>query len=513
MDFPKGFGSKHLEKIDTKWLFSFAVLCTLALGLLLFDSYHYQLTKTTAVLLALLALVAILFGIVGDKKQWRKTLNEPVLWAFVGYLLLTFLTSVYFLQNENLEEYLPHSLWHLFLLFGAVWLYVNFQSNRWLLDNFTKVIFWGVWVYLALLMVAMYHNLYYIAFLEKFFFNPRNGVYSFVKLVPVLLASRLWLQRDNPGYKPHKDWFVYLVIGVILLCAARFLREFDFIPSDIAWFFSPYVLAGYGLVFGYRFIQVRSTKPFYKDPWLWIILGFFLLQLGLMNLEYRVFSDYGEEHSARYGLWWIPSEAIIFPLVFGFLAMVVYWVRLLLGKTFGKAMPWFGILGVFLGAYIFYLGLGDTVSVVGKAEYGSLGGGAYREVRPKCGLLSAFSDIFYVKPSYNLASQCDRWLFGYAGLRTNYHGYISEALHRTGLPGILLLGLWFILPFVYWLNHAEQKGAWVALLAVAIYFSFLLLVVEEDKNFAKYRDLMYGVSVYPMVITLAIINNINRYGR
>ena len=483
------------------------------MGLLLFSVYHYQLEKVSIILVAFLALVASLFGIVGDKKQWRRTLNEPVLWAFVGYLLLTFLTSVYLSENENLEEYLPHSLGHLFLLFGAVWLYVNFQSNRWFLDNFAKVIFWGVWVYLALLMAAMYHNLYYVDFLERFFFNPRNGVYSFIKLVPILLASRLWLQRDNPGYKPHKDWFVYLVIGVMFLCVARLLREFDFIPSDISWFFSPYVLAGYGLVFGYRFFKIRSIKPFYKDPSLWVILGFFLLQLGLMNLEYRVFASYDEEHSARQGWWWRESEAIIFPLVFGFLAMVVYWVRLLLGKRVGELAFWLGILGALLGAYIFYLGLGDTTSVVGKAEYGSLGGGLGREMRTKCGLLSAFSDIFYMNPSGNLASQCDRWLFGYVGPRTNYHSYISEILPRTGLPGILLFGFGFILPFVYWLNRAKQKGAWVALLAIAFCFCFALVIVEEDKSSYKMKELFYGLSVYPMVITLAIIHNMNRYSR
>ena len=503
-----------INSLDIGWAFRIAVSYGLASGLLMFDSLRYQLEKTSAVIVVFLVLFSVFFGVIGDKKQWRKTLNEPVLWAFLGYLFLSFFTIVYILGIGDLEDYLLHYLGHLLLLFGAVWLYVNLQSDRWFLDNFAKVIFWGVWVYLALLMVTMYHNLYYVAGLEKFFYNPRNGVYSFVKLAPILLASRLWLQRDNPGYNPHKDWLVYLVFGVIFLCAARFLRRFDFIPSDISWFFSPYVLAGYGLVFGYRFMQIRSTtKPFYKDPWLWIILGFFLLHLGLMNLEYRVFASHDEEQSARHGWWWIPSEAMVLPLVLGFLAMVVYWVRFLLGKSIGKAMPWFGILAVFLGVYIFYFGLGDAVSVVGKADYRSLGGGAYREIRPKCGLLSAFSDIFYINPSGNLASQCDRWLFGYLGPRINYHGYLTEVLHRTGLPGILLLGLGFILPFVYWLNRAEQKGAWVALISIVFSFSFLIAIIEEDRNFLKYRELMYGLSIYPMVITLAIIRKINRYSK
>ena len=502
-----------IDSLDIGWSFRIAILGSLASVFLIFDSLRYQVEKTSATSFVFLVLFSVFFGVIGDKKQWRETLNEPVLWGFLGYLFLSFFTIVYILGIGSLATYLLHYLGHLFLLFGAVWLFVNLQSNKWFLDNFTKVIFWGVWVYLALLMVTIYHNLYYVAGLEKFFFNPRNGVYSFVKLVPVLLACRFWLQRGNPSYKPYKDWFVYLVFGVVFLCAARFLRGFDFIPSDISWFFSPYVLAGYGLVFGYRFIQVRSTKSFYKDIWLWIILGFFLLQLGLMNLEYRVFASYEEEVKARHGLWWRESEAIMFPFIFGGFAMGIFLVRLLLGKGFGAVILWLGILGAFLGAYIFYLGLGDTVSVVGQAEYGSLGGGENREVRTKCGLLSAFSDIFYVKPSGNLFNECDRWEFGYISSITHYHSYLVETLHKTGLSGILLLGLGFILPFVYWLNRAEQKGAWLALLAVAIYFSFLITIIEQDKSFIKFRELMYALCIYPMVITLAIIHRLNRHHR
>ena len=496
--------------LDTKWLFSFAILCSVAMGLVLFDGFQYQITSLSIVLATFLAVFASLLGIVGNK-QWRETLNEPVLWAFVGYVMLTFLTSVYIIQNESLGEYFPHFLGHLLMIFGAVWLFVNLQSNRWFLDNFTQVIFWGVWVYLALLMITIYNNLYYVAVLDKFFFNPRNGVYSFIKLVPILLASRLWLQRDNPNYKPHKDWLVYLVIAVIFLCAARLLRKFGFIPSDITWFFSNYVLAGYGLLFGYRFMRIGSTKPFYKDPWLWIILGFFLLQLGLMNLEHRVFANSYEEIITRNKQWWRRSEAIIFPLVFGFLAMAVYSVRLVLGKRFGKTLPWLGILAAFLGVYIFYLGLGDNISAFWKAEYQLLGGGNAREVRAKCSLFAAFSDIFYIKPYLNLDNPCDRFSFGYFSPIINYHSYLTEVLHRSGLPGILLLGLGFILPFVYWLNRAEQKGAWVALLAIAIYFSFSIVLAEEDKT-DEQADfiLFYGLTIYPMVITLAIINAVNK---